>query len=130
MFNDEVNPNIGSFNTAMLKQATARFRSRRGRRTKVKVHGLNPVRAAPSRTSRVVAATANASSTSAIVSTANLRSLRSERRDLLKRLADADYRAKQAEALRDDVLADTSTLMIKVWNCGKMFGMKTMLAKL
>jgi hypothetical protein len=37
-----------------------------------------------------------------------LREMRYERRELLRRIADAESRALEAETARDDVLADTS----------------------
>jgi hypothetical protein len=39
-----------------------------------------------------------------------LRRMRSERRELLRRIADAESRAKEAERARDDILADKSSI--------------------
>lgn len=79
----------------MLKQKAIRARRRR---CKVKV---TVSRAA----SKYASASGNRDRSSTAIA---LREMRYERRELLRRIADAESRALEAETARDDVLADTS----------------------
>jgi hypothetical protein len=79
----------------------------RHRRRRAKVLGLHRARVS---SRRVATSSSNLNGNANESAACDLMAMRREKRDLLKRLAEAESRAETAERARDDILADTSAI--------------------